>query len=254
MTVYKDTLVPIPPHSYVQKAGGVFYNYTYTSFFRNEHGNSRNKSRITGIRPGRDSDQMYPNDNYYTLMKMPRKRKESSVINIGFTAVTEAAFNDLGLLDVLTQAVGKKRAVQIRSVCAYMVKEGCIMSYIDHFTQEEYFRHVDEVLSSQMVSDIFMDLTEDEMNDFYAEWIPKKNSEHYICYDVTSISTYSKMIHEGEYGYNRDYDDLPQMNLGLFTSEENKYPLYLARYNGSVNDASNLVHACLSGYHEEVYR
>lgn len=44
--------------------------------------------------------------------------------------------------------------------------------------------------------------------------------------------------------YNRDHDNLPQLNIGLFTSEENQFPLYMVSYNGSLNDASNIVEAC----------
>lgn len=244
MSVYKNEIVDIPKHSYSQKKGNTIYNYTYTEFYRNSEKKPRNKSVSTGVRITNKKGKMHPNDNYFSLMKIPQKRKETDVLNVGFTAVTEAGFGEIGLMEILSAAFGKTIATQIRSICAYMVREGCVMSYIDYFTRDEYFSRVDEILSSQRVSEIFAELTSDKMNDFYASWIPKVNSDHYICYDVTSVSTYSEMLLEAEYGYNRDHDKLPQMNIGLFTSEENKYPLYMFCYNGSVNDASNIVEAC----------
>ena len=244
MSVYKNEIVDIPKHSYSQTKGDSIYNYTYTEFYRNSDKKPRNKSVSTGVRIKGMKGKMHPNDNYFSLMKIPRKRKETDILNIGFTAVTEAAFDELGLTEILSSAFGKMTAAQIRSICAYMVREGCVMSYIDHFTRDEYFSSVDEILSSQRVSEVFSDVTADKMNDFYADWIPKVNSDNYICYDVTSVSTYSKMLLEAEYGYNRDHDKLLQMNVGLFTSEENQYPLYMFCYNGSVNDASNIVEAC----------
>jgi transposase len=43
-----------------------------------------------------------------------------------------------------------------------------------------------------------------------------------------------------ERGYNRDGEDLPQFNLGMFCGEASKTPLYYNRYNGSLTDRTNL--------------
>jgi transposase len=43
-----------------------------------------------------------------------------------------------------------------------------------------------------------------------------------------------------EYGYNRDGEDLPQFNIGMFCDEANKLPLYYNSYNGSLTDKTNL--------------
>jgi transposase len=40
-----------------------------------------------------------------------------------------------------------------------------------------------------------------------------------VCYDVTSISSYSQEMVSVERGYNRDGDDLAQFNLGMFCNE-----------------------------------
>jgi len=47
-----------------------------------------------------------------------------------------------------------------------------------------------------------------------------------VCYDVTSISSYSQAMPAVERGYNRDGDDLAQYNLGTFCDECSKTPLY----------------------------
>jgi transposase len=51
-----------------------------------------------------------------------------------------------------------------------------------------------------------------------------------ICCDVTSVSSYSKTIADVEYGYNRDGEDLPQFNIGMFCGENNKLPIYYNQY------------------------
>jgi transposase len=65
-------------------------------------------------------------------------------------------------------------------------------------------------------------------------------SDGSVCYDVTSVSSYSKTMTDVEYGYNRDKEDLPQFNIGMFCDEAKKQPLYYNRYNGSLTDKTNL--------------
>lgn len=66
------------------------------------------------------------------------------------------------------------------------------------------------------------------------------NIDDYIAYDVTSISTYSNGIVEAEYGYNRDHEDLKQINIGMFTATKSRLPVYYENYNGSLTDKSEL--------------
>ena len=61
-----------------------------------------------------------------------------------------------------------------------------------------------------------------------------------VCYDVTSISSYSQEMVSVERGYNRDGKDLAQFNLGMFCDEVSKTPLYYDRYSGSLTDRTNL--------------
>lgn len=245
MALYRDRTVEIPKHTYRQKRArsGLEYIYLYTKSFRNEAGQSRHHSTLIGLYDPA-TGRMHPNDHYYELLDVPNDMTDGEIYNVGYAAVVEACFEDLGMLDTLEKAFGTTRAKELRSIAAYMVKEGCVMSYVDDFTEKEFFASFDRVLTSQQVSDLFESITESEMESFYRGWIPTVAEDGYLCYDVTSVSTYSQMTTEAEYGYNRDHDRLPQLNLGLFTSEKSRYPVYLFPYNGSVNDMSNVVYAC----------
>ncbi|MCL1604323.1 hypothetical protein M3084_10780, partial [Succinatimonas hippei] len=44
---------------------------------------------------------------------------------------------------------------------------------------------------------------------------------------------------EIEFGYNRDKESLPQLNIGLLSSRKNDVPLFYTSYNGSINDTAN---------------
>ena len=68
----------------------------------------------------------------------------------------------------------------------------------------------------------------------------KRKKGEYIAYDVTSVSTYSGGISEAEWGYNRDKEKLPQINLGMYFGEESGLPLYYRMYPGSISDKAHL--------------
>ena len=245
--LYRDRLVNIPDsRTYIQinKKTGVAYVYLYTDFYRNSDGKTRNKSRSIGIRTSAEENKMHPNDNYYHLCSTTDESVESEVLNVGFTSVVQSCFDELGLSEILICIFGSRFYARLRTICAYIVKDGCVMSYIDDFTDKEFFTSLNEVMSSQIVSDVFASITMEQMYAFYSQWIPKAVANGYICYDVTSVSTYSRMITEAEYGYNRDHDKQKQLNIGLFTSQDTGYPVYMVTYNGSINDKSNVVYAC----------
>ena len=61
-----------------------------------------------------------------------------------------------------------------------------------------------------------------------------------LLYDITSLSSSSKLIDLLEYGYNRDGPALPQLNLGLVAHGEKGIPLFFDVYPGSIVDVSTL--------------
>ena len=236
MAIHRDMVVDIPEHAYIQRRGGREYVYMYTRFFRTEEGKPSNESVAVGALTDGDDWVMHPNDNYLRIYRVAPPGKQNESACVGYTAVVDSAFEDLGLLEALAAAFGDRDAKRIRTVAAYMAKEGSVLSKIGRFCESERFRDSQEIITSQRASEVFCGVTAEKMRRFYREWVPRAAGDGYVCYDVTSISTWSRMIEEAEYGYNRDHDRLPQLNLGLFHSEDTGYPIYLDKYNGSVND------------------
>jgi len=75
---------------------------------------------------------------------------------------------------------------------------------------------------------------------FLHQWIVLNNSVKAVYYDITSISSYSEKIGFIEWGYNRDSEDLAQINLGIVCNKVNSLPLYYSLYQGSIVDVSTL--------------
>jgi transposase len=62
----------------------------------------------------------------------------------------------------------------------------------------------------------------------------------YLALDITSTSSYSELIDSVEWGYNRDGEKLPQVNICLLMGYQSRYPIYQSVYAGSLKDVSTL--------------
>jgi len=75
---------------------------------------------------------------------------------------------------------------------------------------------------------------------FFINWIPKVEDTSSVIFDITSISSYSNCIDMVEWGYNRDKENLPQINLGMVFGEPSSLPLFYSLYQGSIPDIVTL--------------
>jgi len=87
---------------------------------------------------------------------------------------------------------------------------------------------------------MFTQIDERQRMDFFRAWVNVRQQNEYIAYDVTSISSYARGNDMVEYGYNRDYEPLPQVNYGMYYGEESRMPIFYCMYKGSIVDKSEL--------------
>jgi len=232
--------VPVGDGVHVKIAGAKNekYVYKYTKYFRNAEGKPRNKAVLIGkLDPA--SGKMAPNSSYYGLFKVEPEMAATPVWDYGFAYLALKCAKDTGLLACLAEAFGAK-AMDILVSAAYIMREGGAMDGIDDWLERTYFDGFTKILNSQSTSRLFEGISESETHVFFKAWIAAALNGGNVCYDVTSVSSYSRAMTSVEYGYNRDGEDLPQFNLGLFADESTKLPLYYNRYNGSLTDKTNL--------------
>jgi hypothetical protein len=100
-------------------------------------------------------------------------------------------------------------------------------------------------MEQQRISELLIEVGEDEaaIERFFAEWISPNPGSKAIMFDVTSVSGYSEHNPLLETGYNRDGEDLGQVNLGIVSQERASslhVPLAYRVYPGSIKDVSTL--------------
>ena len=106
--------------------------------------------------------------------------------------------------------------------------------------QEESLSFSQETLNGSSLSRLFSSIDGKMRLTFFNDWMKKKHTGEFLAYDVTSISSYSKGIESLEWGYNRDKEKLPQLNMGMYYGEDSLLPLYYRIYPGSIPDKAHL--------------
>lgn len=109
----------------------------------------------------------------------------------------------------------------------------------DWLYKTEHFS--EKALTSQRISEILSNLTHGERMHFFEKWSEYRSENEYIALDTTSISTYSELINDAEWGYNRDKEKLPQINVCMLMGERSKLPIFQVVYSGSIGDVSTLL-------------
>jgi len=97
-------------------------------------------------------------------------------------------------------------------------------------------------LSSQRLSRLMEELGREEARrlQFFEAWMRQQRDIRAVVFDITSLSSYSRLIEELEWGYNRDGDSLPQVNLGMIVGQPSELPLAYRVYPGSIADVTTL--------------
>jgi transposase len=105
---------------------------------------------------------------------------------------------------------------------------------------ENYLLPFNVDLNSQRLSDLKRMINEERIMNFLKIWSKQKQEHEYLAYDTTSISTSSNNIEEAEFGFNKDYDDMKQINLALLSSYTTGIPYFYRIVNGSIKDVTTL--------------
>jgi hypothetical protein len=89
---------------------------------------------------------------------------------------------------------------------------------------------------------------------FFSEWGKYRSEKEYLALDITSVSSYSELIDEVEWGYNRDGEKLPQVNLCMLLGEQSRLPVFQCLYNGSIKDVNTLASTLSLAFHIQGHR
>jgi hypothetical protein len=238
MALNEKIKVEIPKHCVKVPTGKYTYIHLVLRAYRNEKGQPTNE-RVSIGRLDEESGMLIPNKRYYEIFGEPEKETQPTAVkSIGLHAAFRMAASECGL-EKLTRSIFGERADALLTVAEYMLSDGNVMSYMEDW-QEEQVGYLKTPLTGQGLSRLFSSITREERMAFFEEWMRMHRTDEYLAYDVMSVSSYSQGIESLEWGYNRDREALPQINLGMYYGEESRLPLYYRIYPGSIPDKAHL--------------
>jgi len=186
-----------------------------------------------------ESHQMKPNENYYNIYGTNNHQLTiESTTGYGQYLLFNSIINQIGLKDIIYQTMTVDKSYLL-SLALYMFSNGNVMSGANDWSFE-YYHYDQKPLVSKQISEFFESIDLDDRQRFFKAWSNHVGTNSYLAYDVTSISTYAKGLSDAEYGYNRDKEDLAQINLGIFFSYEKRLPVLYNNYPGSIIDKEQL--------------
>jgi len=231
------------------KSGNNVYLYESESY--RENGKVKNKRRIVGkvdpvtgehiFKPeyieekGINSfDSPVHKQRVYSVNDI----KKSKVTEYGVFFLLDEISKQIGLVDVLANTIPAAYK-EILNLAFFIVASGEPALYCEDWLYKSE-HYPGKALSSQRISELLLALTPGERNAFFESWSDHRRENEYIALDITSISTYSEQINYAEWGYNRDKEKLPQINICLLLGEKSRLPILQVVYSGSLKDVSTL--------------
>ena len=160
------------------------------------------------------------------------------VKNTGIQSLLDKAVSAIGLMEPLSTVFPDDWRC-ILTCAYYLVSEGGALRHVDQW-QRMYPSPCRSLLASQRVSELLVRITPTLQQDFFSRWIDVNSQKDVYAMDITSVSSYSELIDFVRWGYNRDGEKLPQINLLMLTGVTSHMPLYYRIIPGSIKDVNAL--------------
>jgi transposase len=164
--------------------------------------------------------------------------KNSSIREYGTYYFLDALADTTGLKNVLRMSAPESWT-ELLTLAIYLICTEDPLMYCNYWVESTETLPTGS-LSSQRISELLHKVTEGERADFFTGWARYRMEQEYLALDITSVSSWSELIDDVEWGYNRDHEKLPQINLCMLMGENSKLPVYYTIYSGSLKDVSTL--------------
>ena len=234
-----------------QKVGKHIYLYESVSY-RDQNGQPRNSRTIIGKIEPSTGEPIYKTEyiermaqngtplqvgnpvSTFTLEQI----RQSSLKEYGAFYFFQSIAEKSGLLPILRN-VFTENWEKIFTLICYLVSSGEPVMYFDDWLNKTESVFVGS-MSSQRISELLASISTDERLEFFKQWGAYRCEQEYLALDITSVSSYSELIRDVEWGYNRDGEKLPQVNLCLLLGEKSCLPVFQTIYSGSLKDVNTL--------------
>ncbi len=234
-----------------QKVGGNTYLYESVSY-RDEQGNPQNHRVSIGKIDKKTGLPVYKQE-YIDRMAAAgvivesaktapifsvEDVRHSTVLQTGLVHLLTGIARNIGLTQVLEETLPFLYE-QVFALASFLLACGEPVSYCAEWIERSDIGDIGPI-SSQRISELLLAIVDADRQRFFTSWSRYRGDREYLALDITSISSWSELIDDVEWGYNRDGDSLAQINLCMLMGQQSRLPVRMTVYNGSIRDVSTL--------------
>jgi len=215
-----------------QAKGKSIYVYQVESYWDSDRQQPRQRRVYLGKKETPDGPLLTKRSFYHPSLR--------TSLDYGHVYLLRQLATRMGLVDVLASIFTTQAELLLLLAMYEIVEERPL--YLFPSWAEGVVHGVAKLPSESKLSGVLQELgrAERRREAFFRKWIQRQTTVEAIVYDITSISSQSRGIDLCEWGYNRDGESLPQVNLGLVCSLPGQVPLAYRVYPGSLADVSTL--------------
>lgn len=211
-----------------QKIKGRIYLYEVYSYWDKEKKQSRQKRKYIG-----------PKENKININHGPNKAD-----------IVHKNYGNIFLLTQLVEQIGLQNICadsypghykELLALAYYQIIENRPLYLFPFWLDETYLLGVKKMDSSAISK--FCDeigRSQHQRYVFLEQWISHLQPVNALYYDITSVSSFSTQVDFVEWGYNRDGESLPQLNIGVVFCNKRSLPIFYSLYPGSIVDVKTL--------------
>jgi transposase len=214
----------------VKVINGRRYAYEVTPYYDKESKKIRQRSRYLG---------KYEDGE----IKRVRTRLPRRALAYGEFLPFMKILEELRITEMLQGLLPEHKANTLLVLALNRATSPVAMSNVKTWYEGTYLPRLygDLPLSSQSLSEFLKRIGGSRLPmDFSQSLIRRVGDGSPLLYDITSLSSSSRLIDLLEHGYNRDLSGHPQLNLSLVTHKDQGIPLLYDVHPGSIMDVSTL--------------
>jgi len=233
------------PTRRIKVKNGIEYWYEETPYYDKEKKQIRHRSKYLGRNVNGQPVRMRsaPAEVKEKIKKEMEPAAIKSSFDYGSIFVLQSILEELNLDSYLEDLLPPSEASMVRALTFNRIIRPTAMKNVESWYEGTSLALESPQinLSSQRVSELLCRLGESNIPDlFMSRLIEGTGTKNTLIYDITSLSSYSQLINLLEYGYNRDGDTLPQINLSLILDKDKGIPVMYDIFPGSISDVSTL--------------
>lgn len=171
----------------------------------------------------------------------PKPFSESKHLFYGATYLLESFADEMGLTHDLKQCFPDTYQ-KLLSIAFFLILEDNNPLYRFEKWHLTHKHPYGQDIASPRSSEFFASITDDQVTQFLRLQAKRRVEEEYWAYDSSSISSYSETLNQVQWGKNKEYDKLPQINLLLVFGEKSGLPFYYRKFAGNIPGSKTVKH------------